>query len=141
MTNCNILITSAGRRVSLVELFQKAIVQLNITGKVFAVDVQEYAPALQVADESQVVMRVTDENYINQLLEICKINDINLIVPTIDTELNILSAASDLFSQHNIKVLVCGNDTNHIFMDKRRSQSFLKVIIFQHHVYIPLKNQ
>ena len=126
MTSCNILISSAGRRVSLVELFQKAIIQLDIKGKVFAVDLQEHAPALQVADESQVVMRVTDENYIDQLLEICKINDINLIVPTIDTELNILSAASDLFSQHNIKVLVCGNDTNHIFMDKRRSQSFFE---------------
>lgn len=126
MTSCNILITSAGRRVSLVELFQKAIIQLDIKGKVFAVDLQEHAPALQVADESQVVMRVIDEGYIDQLLEICKINDINLIVPTIDTELNILSAASDLFSQHNIKVLVCSNDTNHIFMDKRRSQHFFE---------------
>ncbi len=126
MTSCNILITSAGRRVSLVELFQKAIIQLDIKGKVFAVDLQEHAPALQAADESQVVMRVTDENYIDQLLEICKINDINLIVPTIDTELSILSAASDLLSQNNIKVLVCDNDINHIFMDKRRAQSFFE---------------
>jgi carbamoyl-phosphate synthase large subunit len=126
MTSCNILITSAGRRVSLVELFQKAIIQLDIKGKVFAVDLQEHAPALQVADDSQTVMRVTDENYINQLLEICKINDINLIVPTIDTELSILSAASDLLSQNNIKVLVCDNDINHIFMDKRRAQSFFE---------------
>ena len=126
MTSCNILITSAGRRVSLVELFQKAIAELGVSGKVFAVDMQEHAPALQVADASQVVMRATEENYIDQLLEICKINNIDLIVPTIDTELNILSAASDLFSQNNIKVLVCGNDTNHIFMDKRRSQSFFE---------------
>ena len=47
------------------ELFQKAIVQLDIKGKVFAVDLQEHAPALQVADESQVVMRVIDEGYID----------------------------------------------------------------------------
>ena len=58
--NCNVLITSAGRRVSLVQLFQQAIAQLGVNGKVFAVDMQEHAPALQVADESQTIVRVTD---------------------------------------------------------------------------------
>ncbi len=126
MTNCNVLITSAGRRVSLVRLFKQALNDLGVDGLVCAVDLQAHAPALQVADRFKTIVRVTDADYISQLLEVCISNNIRLVVPTIDTELDILSKSADLFNDRGIKILVCESVINQIFRDKRNSQSFFE---------------
>ena len=124
MIKYNILITSAGRRVSLVRLFQQAIKDLKINGLVYAVDMQAHAPALQVADKFKIIKKVNDPHYIKQLLDICIKNDINLIIPTIDTELYILSQNVSYFEDKGIKLLVCNETINQICEDKRNTQKF-----------------
>jgi len=124
MIKCNVLITSAGRRVSLVKLFKKALQDLNINGFVYAIDVSIHAPALYIADKFQIVRKVTDSGYIDQLINICEINEINLIIPTIDTELNILSKNTSLFTQKGIKLLVSDDNVNDICKDKRNTERF-----------------
>ena len=87
----NILITSAGRRVSLVKNFQKY-------SKVFCCDMNPtLSAACQVSDGYFKVPRVTDKNYLEVLFDICKQNDIKIIIPTIDTELEILAKAKEKF--------------------------------------------
>ena len=51
MTEYNILILSAGRRVELVQSFQKAAKRLNIKSNVVAGDCSETAPAIYFADK------------------------------------------------------------------------------------------
>ena len=87
----NVLILSAGRRVELVKLFKEARDRLGYGGKVVAVDLSDTAPALYFADEHYFLPRIGADGYIDKLIEICKTCKINLIVPTIDTELMLLA--------------------------------------------------
>jgi len=68
--NNNILITSAGQRVSLIKAFQTEIKELNKANKVYTVDLNPIlAPACHISDGYRTVKRVTDSNYISELLQ------------------------------------------------------------------------
>ena len=87
MNNKNVLILSAGRRVELVKAFKNAQKKLNMqNAKVIAVDISKYAPALYFADNFYLVPRVTDIKYIDTIIDIAIKENIDLIVPTIDTD-------------------------------------------------------
>jgi carbamoyl-phosphate synthase large subunit len=126
MRDCNVLITSAGRRVSLVRLFQSALENLNINGIVYAVDMNSHAPALQVADKFFTLPSVNDASYIDQLLLACAEHKIRLVIPTIDTELNVLSLSKDRFESNGVKLMLCSNEVNQIFLDKNLTQIFFE---------------
>ena len=67
----NILITSAGRRVSLVRFFQKELKKIYPEAKVFTTDANpEYAAACQVSDAAFATRRVTETAYIQELLDL-----------------------------------------------------------------------
>jgi len=125
MNLCNVLITSAGRRVSLLRLFQQAQRNLGLEGEVVAVDLQPHAPALHVAAHWETVPRVTEEGYLDHLLELCRRYQVRLVVPTIDTELHILASVRERFESEGITLLVCSNEVNQIAFDKRSTQQFL----------------
>lgn len=124
----NILITSAGQRVSLVKAFQTEIKKLNENNKVFTVDLNPVlAPACHVSDGYRIVKRVTDPNYISELLQICKEFEIKIIVPTIDTELLALAENKDLFLNEGIIPIVSSLDFVQACRDKRIiNQFFIK---------------
>lgn len=126
MNNFNILISSAGRRVSLVRLFKNAYKDLEINGSVFASDMSEDAPALQVADRFFLVPGVNEKNFIDFMVSLCLKHNIRLIIPTIDTELTILSASEDIFASNGVNLLLCPNDINNIFHDKNLSHKFFQ---------------
>lgn len=103
----NVLITSAGQRVSLVKAFQEELKSRSREAKVLTVDLNpSLAPACHVADGYFSVPRVSDKDYIPQLLNICLENNIQLVVPTIDTELLVLSKHKEFFKAHGITVVV-----------------------------------
>ena len=83
--NQNILIASAGQRVSLVKAFQKEVKKLKDTNKVYTVDLNPIlAPACHVSDGYRTVKRVTDSNYISELIQICKELEISKYFKTIE---------------------------------------------------------
>lgn len=103
----NILVTSAGQRVSLVKAFQNEIKKVSENNKVFTVDLTPVlAPACHVSDGYRTVKKVTDENYISDILQICQDLEVKLIIPTIDTELLILAENQDLFIAKGIRPIV-----------------------------------
>ena len=103
----NILITSAGRRVSLVNFFKEEVKNLKLKSQVYCTDLNPtLSSACQVAHKSFKVKRVTDKSYIDDLIEICVKNSIKLIIPTIDTELLILAKNSKRFQELGIIPLV-----------------------------------
>lgn len=121
----NILITSAGKRVSLVKIFQQELKARYPEGKVYTVDLNpQMAPAAIVSDGSFAVPRVTDTNYIPSLLDICLKHDIGVVIPTIDTELMTLASAKELFKKNSITVLVPDFDFVKICRDKRNTNQF-----------------
>lgn len=125
--NNNILITSAGQRVALVRGFQETLKRFFPNGKVFTTDMNpKLAPAAYVSDGSFEVPRCTSEDYIESLLTICLGNCIGLIVPTIDTELAILSANKEIFAKHGITVSVSDYDFVMMCRDKRNTGEFFE---------------
>ncbi|HJV35988.1 ATP-grasp domain-containing protein [Geomonas sp.] len=124
----NVLFTSAGRRVSLIRNFRAALDGLGLAGKLVTADLQTNAPAPFVADQRELVPRVSDPAYIDTLLEICRRHDIKLVVPLIDTELPILAPHREDFARAGVTLLVSSTDVNRICFDKRQTARFFRSI-------------
>lgn len=125
MNNMNILITSAGQRVSLVRAFQTEIKREFQYSNVYTVDINpKLAPACIISDGYKKVNRVTDINYIDDLIEICEEWQIKLIIPTIDTELLILSQNKERFRKLGIYIVVSDEKFVSICRDKRLTNLF-----------------
>lgn len=123
--NKNILITSAGKRVSLVKEFKFELRKFFPEGRVYVTELNPYmSPAAYVADGFFKVPRVTDQSYIDSLLKICSENSINLIIPTIDTELLILAPHISYFKLHKVEILISDKNFIEICRDKRLSNKF-----------------
>lgn len=121
----NILITSAGQRVSLIRAFQKETRIINPNNKVYAIDsCPILAPACHVSDGYMKVKKVDDINYIEELLSICIGWDIKILIPTIDTELTILSSHIGLFYDNGIRVIVSDFEFVKTCRDKRLTNIF-----------------
>lgn len=127
MGEINVLILSAGRRVELVNCFKDARDDLGIIGNVVAVDLSSTAPALYHADKHHLICRISDDKYIDEIINICKREEINLIVPTIDTELYKLAREKErIESETKAIVLVSNIDVIEICRDKYNTQSFFE---------------
>ena len=126
-SNMNILIMSAGRRVELIKLFKETANKLNIDSKIIAADISNTAPAIYFADKFYLIPRIGEDGYIDSIIDICKKEDIKLIVPTIDTELKILSQNKDYIEKEtDAKVLISNSDVINICRDKRNTQKFFE---------------
>jgi len=117
----NILLTSVGRRVSLVKFFKEA---LKKRGYVYSADCDPTAPGLYVADRSFLVPKVSDENYVAFLLEKCKREDIKLIIPLIDPELPVLAKGREAFLEEGIIPLISNYEQVMIGYDKLKTYKF-----------------
>lgn len=125
----NILISSAGKRVELLQEFRRELERLTPEGRILAADMNpSMAPACVIADEAFTVPRATANSYIPSLLEICVANDVRVVVPTIDTELEALAAARPLFLNEGIEVLVPDPDFTAACRDKRKSEALFQKI-------------
>lgn len=103
----NVLVLSAGRRVSLVKAFQKAITDLNINGDVFGADMSPHmSAACNVLSASFALPHVLDEEYIEELKRLCTRESIKLVIPTIDTELLKLAKHKKDFKELGITIVV-----------------------------------
>ena len=123
----NILITSAGQRVSLVRAFQKELKQLYPNGNVYTTDMfPELSAACNVSDRYFKVKRVTDEDYIPALLALCEQQRIRMVVPTIDTELLVLAQNRQKFSDRGIDVIISSVWFIEQCRDKRKINLFFE---------------
>jgi carbamoyl-phosphate synthase large subunit len=121
----NILITSAGRRVSLVRAFRKELRKHFSDGKVYAVDMKpELSSACMISDNYFKVPAVSDPSYCNVVNGICRDNGIALIIPTIDTELTVLSENRDFFTGRGIIPVISAPDVISMCQDKRKTHSY-----------------
>lgn len=123
----NILILSAGRRVELVNCFKAARDRLGISGMVCGADITDTAPALHFADKYFLIPRISSDEYISALTELCKKQEISLIVPTIDTELEILAKNKKFIEDNSgAKVLVSDFDSVSVCCDKNKTAEYFK---------------
>jgi len=129
----NVLITSAGRRVSLARAFRKELREHDAGGKVLTVDMEpRLSPACSISDGSFKVVGALDPSYPERLMDICTGNDVDLVIPTIDTELPVLSERRELFRENGIEVVVSDPDVVGKCADKRKMNGFFTALGISH---------
>lgn len=123
----NILVSSAGRRVGLIECFRRAARALEIEVKVFACDVDpDLSAACAVADRAFTVPPYDHPQFAARLTELARAHDIRLLVPTIDPELVPLAAATDDFARFDCRVHVSPPPVIDVVRDKLETMRVLE---------------
>lgn len=126
MKKYKILFTGVGRRVELIQAFRQAANHLNIELKIYGADMLGTAPALAFCDATRKVCGMRDKNYIAELLKICEEDQIDMLIPTIDTDLLILSRSVDKFRNSGTRVLISKPDMISICRDKNFTADFFE---------------
>jgi carbamoyl-phosphate synthase large subunit len=115
----NVLISSAGRRVALVEILRSELRSLNLPNRLIATDMSPLAPACYVADEQVRVPQVGDPNFAAVMMGICRDHRIGLIIPTIDPELHVFATMREDLASAGMLVIASGPRTVALSADKR----------------------
>jgi len=118
-----ILVTSAGRRGELIKIWKEsALAILGQEARIYANDLKpSLSAACQLADQFFSICRCTEPVYPAQVLEQCLAHGIQLVIPTIDTELQALAEARETFAAVGVQVVVSDPELVHQCRDKRRT--------------------
>lgn len=121
-----VLISSVGRRTQLICCFRKTLASLGVEGRVLGIDVNPaMSPGAHLVDASFAVPRCTAPEFIDEVLAICAEQEVDLIVPTIDTELPAYSAARPRLLASGVIAALSSVETVEISCDKARTHAFL----------------
>lgn len=123
MKPINILILSAGTRNKIVRYFKKT---LGENGKVIATDMSTIAPAIYEADKYYIVPRITEEGYIDIILDICKKENISGVLSLIDPELSLLAENEDKFKAVGTTVIGSSYELCERALDKMQMFEWLR---------------
>ena len=118
----NILILSVGTRNKIIQYFKKVI---NGNGKVVVTDCSKLAPAMYDADKYYVVPRMTDNGYLQVILDICKKEQIDGVLSLIDPELSLLAENESKFNEIGTKVIGSNYELCEMSLDKYEMYSWL----------------
>lgn len=119
-----LLFTSVGRRVELVQAFKSAASGLGAEVVLYGADISESAPALFFCDRTVIVPRIKTPEYIPTLLEICQKERIDALIPTIDTDLLLLSQNKERFEAIGTRVVISTPDKISLCRDKRLTAAY-----------------
>lgn len=110
----NVLVLSAGSSCHLVKYFMEE----DIWGKVVATDCSKYAPAMYLSDSCYRVPPITDSQYIPKILEICQREEVGMVLPLREDELELIAECRKVFQEQGILVAVSHIEGLRICRDK-----------------------
>lgn len=119
-----ILFLGIGRRVELVQAFRNAALVLGKDIIIYGEDISSTAPALAFCDIRFPLCEIKAEGYIDTLLNNAVKEHIDLIIPTIDTNLLILSENRKRFEEKGVKVLISSSEMMRICRDKNKTAQY-----------------
>lgn len=119
-----ILFTGVGRRIELLQAFRNAALVLKKELKIYGADMAGTAPALAYCDFTRRVVAMKNPGYIQNLLDICIADHIDLLIPTIDTDLLVLAENKGKFEAIGTRVMISATDKIRICRDKNNTSQF-----------------
>jgi len=120
------MISSAGRRVSLLRCFRSSAQALGLDLDVYACDLEpEWSAACLEADKAFAAPPTGSEAFVPEMLELCQRENIGLIVPTNDGELIGYSRAREEFAAIGTRVVVGAAPLVTMARDKLATANFL----------------
>ena len=122
---CNVLLSSAGRRVALLRAFQDDLRAMQVAGTVSVADASPLTAAGHLAASLDRLPRVDAPTFADALIEVCDRRSIGLVVPTIDPELPVLAGIAERLREAGVHPLISGSATTAIAGDKWRTHEHL----------------
>ena len=119
----NILILNAGTRDRLVRDFKESV---DGKAKIIATDSYELAPAIYEADRYYVTKRWDEAGYWEEVIQICREEQVGLILSLIDPELELLARHREELKQLGILANSAEEKVVHDCFDKYQVLRFLK---------------
>lgn len=110
--------------MELIQAFDSAAEKTGIPVWIIGADMSLSAPALRFCDEAVSVCRITDRDYIPMLLGLCEQKQVDLVIPTIDTDPLLLSHHREQFERIGTKVLISQEGMTRVCCDKRYTADF-----------------
>lgn len=119
----NILILNSGTRNKLISYFLK-----ECAGKceVIVTDNYDLAPSLYIADRFYLTKRYYEAGYVDEIIEICKENNVGLVISLIDPELTLLSENKNKFDEIGVLLNTSTPEIIECCFDKYQTYQFLK---------------
>ncbi len=121
----NVLLTCVGRRRYLVEYFKS---ELNGTGMVLGVDMHAGAPAASACDMFLVAPSLYAENYIDFLVDVCRVHRVSAILSLNDLELPLLAAQAPRFRETGAIPVISSAEVIDLCADKFLTAQFAESI-------------
>ena len=119
----NYLMLSVGRRGELMKDFRAS---MEGGSRLIATDNSPYAPALYFADKRYIVPRIDAPEYMNEILDICKVEKINAVTTFIDPEIMLLAENRERFAEIGVEVLAPYTETAKLCFDKYEMFKYLR---------------
>lgn len=130
-----ILFTSVGRRVELIQAFKNSYLKHNIPARILGVDANpELAPAGYFTDAVLRIPRVNETGYLDALLETCRREKVNLLIPLYEPEFLLLDQHRNNFTQIGATLMLSRKETLEACADKFKTYSFFK----EHSIQTPV---
>jgi carbamoyl-phosphate synthase large subunit len=127
----NILLTSVGRRVSLARAFCKELSAYSSDSRVFGTDISPRSAAFQFLENHFIVPRCDAYNYVDILLNIVRKYKIKILIPLIDTELEVLAVNRLRFHAEGCELLVSDLELIRITQNKADTSKCFMNLGFQ----------
>jgi carbamoyl-phosphate synthase large subunit len=105
--------------------FRQSLAELELRGRITAVDATPYCAAGHSADAFYLVPRCNDPAFLSEIQRICAREEIHLIVPTIDSELPVFAGAQDCFQKNGTRVAISSPETVAICQDKTLTHQWM----------------
>lgn len=118
----NFLILAAGTRNKIVQYFKRTF---DGVGAVIATDANTLGPAIYDADKYYIVPPITEEGYIEKILDICKKEQISGVLSLIDPELSLLAENKDKFEELGVTIIGSSYELCEMALDKMQMYRWL----------------
>ena len=118
---CRILFSCVGRRVAMVEAFRRSCERLGLRSHFVGTDSSPYAAGLYRCDQSVILPPNRDKSYLPRLLDVCRRERIDLLIPLIDPELLVLAGHQEEFAQVGTTLCLSSARVVRICRDKVRT--------------------
>src|SRR4030042_5654420 len=120
----NVLLTSVG-----VATGPNVISSLKLTKdlkfKIIGTDIDWLAAGLYLCDKKYITPKISDSNYIENLLDICRNEKIDVMIPLLSKEISIIAEHKTIFERLGVRLAVSDIGTIRLCNDKNLFARFL----------------
>lgn len=116
----NVLLTSVGRRNYMPVFLREAGCD-----KVIGINLDKNSVGLANCDKSYISPAIYDDNYLDFVIDICKKEEIDFVLPLFDIDLPVLSANRFRFDEIGVDLIVGDCDSINVCNDKYEMHKFL----------------